>query len=119
MSEAPEKPDAERQPLLGQVEAVGSPQPRPLLSGTKGTEVEKAPAVRDVLSAQTTLNLSIYALLALYTLAYDQVNHSFNHLLTMSIDLSHSFCLSLCIIPHNPAMILTFLSLSALRVDLG
>lgn len=36
-------------------------------------KLEDPPTLRDVLSYQTTLNLVVYTLLALYTLAYDQV----------------------------------------------
>jgi hypothetical protein len=41
--------------------------------GITSEVVEESPRIRDVLTYQTTLNLVVYALLALYTLAYDQV----------------------------------------------
>jgi len=39
--------------------------------------IEKAPAVRDVLNYQITLNLIVYTFLAFYTLGYDQVHWAY------------------------------------------
>jgi hypothetical protein len=57
--------DNEREPLLSQHKVIdGSPV-------KKKTE---APRIRDVLTYQTTLNLLVYTILALYMLAFDLVS---------------------------------------------
>lgn len=59
----------EREPLLGQQKSINSPRDGAAID----TMNKHAPRIRDVLSYQTTLNLVVYTLLALYTLAFDQV----------------------------------------------
>jgi MFS family permease len=61
---------AEREPLLSRRKVYDEAE-HPL--GITSEVVEESPRIRDVLTYQTTLNLVVYALLALYTLAYDQV----------------------------------------------
>ncbi|KAF2186390.1 MFS general substrate transporter [Zopfia rhizophila CBS 207.26] len=67
----------EREPLLGlpksniDEETANGPGKKP--------EIEEKPRFRDVLSYQTCLNLVVYTLLAMYTLAYDQLLPVFMH----------------------------------------
>lgn len=69
--------DGESEPLLGQ-RKVDSDTPGD--SNLVGEVNKKArPTVRDVLTYQTTLNLIVYTLLALYTLAFDQLLPVFMH----------------------------------------
>ncbi|KAF2852534.1 MFS general substrate transporter [Plenodomus tracheiphilus IPT5] len=69
--------DAEREPLLAQQKVdndVG------VQSGAAcAANKKKKPSIRDVLTYQTTLNLVVYTLLALYTLAFDQLLPVFMH----------------------------------------
>lgn len=58
----------EREPLLSQRKVLQDETEQPT-----SKVVEEAPKMKDVLNFQTSLNLVVYALLALYTLAYDQV----------------------------------------------
>lgn len=59
--------EPEREPLLGQQKVTDS-------SSTAVDAVKQAkPTIRDVLTYQTTLNLAVYTMLALYSIAYDQV----------------------------------------------
>jgi len=62
----------EREPLLAQ--RKNSSDEESLASASPG-EIQPEPSIRDILSPQTTLNLVVYTLLALHTLAYDQVRH--------------------------------------------
>lgn len=63
--------EREHEPLLGQQKAVDNPP----TAADAGIILAKpsAPKIRDVLTYQTTLNLVVYTLLALYSIAYDQV----------------------------------------------
>lgn len=63
--------EPEREPLLGQQKAVNGTSATADATVTV-TKAEK-PRIRDVLTYQTTLNLVVYTLLALYSIAYDQV----------------------------------------------
>ncbi|KAH6639258.1 major facilitator superfamily domain-containing protein [Boeremia exigua] len=67
---------SERAPLLGQQKVVNA-------SGLGGADVAvkkpEKPKIRDVLTYQTTLNLVVYTLLALYSIAYDQLIPVFLH----------------------------------------
>ena len=63
---------AEREPLLANQKSANDGDPAHEIS-TLIQKPEEAPALRDVLSYQTTLNLVVYTFLAFYTLAYDQV----------------------------------------------
>ncbi|KAH7066330.1 major facilitator superfamily domain-containing protein [Paraphoma chrysanthemicola] len=78
----------EREPLLGQRKVFNDDQVEtegPL--GVANEIVKKdAPKIRDVLTYQTTLNLVVYTLLALYTLAYDQLLPVFMHHPPQSLD---------------------------------
>lgn len=58
----------EQEPLLNHRRAAVDEEALP-----KNPVIEKPPKVRDVLTFQTTMNLVVYTLLALYTLTYDQV----------------------------------------------
>lgn len=64
--------EPEREPLLGQQKAAGN-SPATVSATAALTKPEK-PRIRDVLTYQTTLNLVVYTLLALYSIAYDQVS---------------------------------------------
>ena len=64
--------EPEREPLLGQQKAVNGGSATVDDSGIV-TKPEK-PGIRDVLTYQTTLNLVVYTILALYSIAYDQVS---------------------------------------------
>lgn len=61
--------DGEREPLLG-----GHHQKKTTDSTVGATTKPSKPRIRDVLTYQTTLNLVVYTLLALYSIAYDQVS---------------------------------------------
>jgi MFS family permease len=63
--------DSERERLLDQRKAYNET----VQTHGVASEIarEDAPKIRDVLTYQTTLNLVVYTLLALYTLAYDQL----------------------------------------------
>ncbi|KAF2197833.1 MFS general substrate transporter [Delitschia confertaspora ATCC 74209] len=54
--------------------------------GAKPSEPEAKPRYRDILNTQTSLNLLVYTLLALYSLAYDQLLPVFMHHPTQPID---------------------------------
>ncbi|KAL6702787.1 hypothetical protein ACN47E_000923 [Coniothyrium glycines] len=69
---------AEREPLLGQQKAVDNPA-TPFAAVVNDIVKNDKPKIRDVLTYQTTLNLVVYTLLALYTLAYDQLLPVFMH----------------------------------------
>jgi hypothetical protein len=63
---------SEREPLLAQQKDASDEEAAPNAAHpTKSCE--EPPKIRDVLSLQSTLNLVVYTLLALYTLAFDQV----------------------------------------------
>ncbi|KAF2124474.1 MFS general substrate transporter [Dothidotthia symphoricarpi CBS 119687] len=66
---------SEQEPLLGPQKAMDS------LPTGEATSIVKqdSPKVRDVLSYQTTLNLVVYTLLALYSIAFDQLLPVFMH----------------------------------------
>lgn len=64
--------EPEREPLLGQQKAANNSTSTVDASLVK-PKPEK-PRIRDVLTYQTTLNLVVYTLLALYSIAYDQVS---------------------------------------------
>lgn len=66
-----QKKHPEREPLLGQTKIINDEESAPAV--VEEPEEESAPRLADVLTYQTTLNLAVYSLLALYTLAYDQV----------------------------------------------
>lgn len=73
LSEKEEKPEPEREPLLGgQTKVCNDEEADP--SAADASSEEGAPKLKDVLTGQTTLNLGVYTLLALYTIAYDQVS---------------------------------------------
>ncbi|KAF1979047.1 MFS general substrate transporter [Bimuria novae-zelandiae CBS 107.79] len=75
----------EQEPLLGHAKIIRDEEAAP--DGTIEPEVEEGrPRVADILTYQTTLNLVVYTLLALYTLAYDQIIPVFMHHPPMSID---------------------------------
>lgn len=86
--------DDEHEPLLGQRKVLHDETEQPL-----SKVIEEAPKMKDVLTYQTTLNLLVYAFLALYTLAYDQVCTSF--LQSIYLLTNHSYCRSSCITLHN------------------
>lgn len=72
----------EREPLLGQPK-TDDELPSPTSNADQTVEQDK-PRLRDVLTYQTTLNLVVYTLLALYTLAFDQVSPT-THLMRLSL----------------------------------
>jgi hypothetical protein len=65
--------NTEREPLLSQQKATDA---------SAAPEKTAAPKIREVLTYQTTLNLFVYTLLALYVLAYDLVRPSTSSLHT-------------------------------------
>jgi hypothetical protein len=67
-----EKGHPEREPLLTSKDHIEDEESSPN-EAREVREIESKPRIRDVLSYQTTLNLGVYTLLALYTMAYDQV----------------------------------------------
>lgn len=70
--------DGESEPLLGRqkaVDAEAATSPRVKKQNNK----EKTPSVRDALTFQTSMNLVVYTLLALYCQAYDQLLPVFMH----------------------------------------
>jgi MFS family permease len=84
----PDKPKQdrpERQPLLGQQKAINGNA-----TESHAHEVinQASPKAWDVLTYQTTLNLIVYLLLALYTQAYDQVCSICSKVYSMLIRLS-------------------------------
>ncbi|KAJ4299955.1 Dipeptidyl-peptidase 5 [Kalmusia sp. IMI 367209] len=74
----------EREPLLSQTKVFHDEEAAP--NAVDAPRRESRPRVRDVLSYQTTLNLVVYTLLALYTLAYDQIIPVFMHHPPMAIN---------------------------------
>lgn len=68
--------EPDREPLLGQQKAVDT-APTAVNAAVASAKTEK-PRIRDVLTYQTTLNLVVYTLLALYSIAYDQVSRVTN-----------------------------------------
>ncbi|KAH6882583.1 major facilitator superfamily domain-containing protein [Alternaria rosae] len=68
----------EHEPLLGQLKAIDS---ETMSQHDAAHEIipEKAPRYRDVLTYQTSLNLIVYTLLAMYLQAYDQLLPVFMH----------------------------------------
>jgi MFS family permease len=88
----------EREPLLGHHKVIDS-------ESTSQHDVaheiiqEKAPKYRDVLTYQTSLNLAVYTLLAMYTQAYDQVR-TFVHMRSIHANQGSYFQCS-CITPCN------------------
>ena len=66
-----QKKIAEQEPLLGPAKIVDDEEAAP--KGTNAPVKNEAPKLSEVMSYQTTLNLLVYFLLALYSLAYDQV----------------------------------------------
>lgn len=70
---------SEREPLLGQPKVTHDEEATP--NGVVAKEEEARPRLADILTYQTLLNLVVYTLLALYTLAYDQVLPSLPFLL--------------------------------------
>ncbi|KAF1930569.1 MFS general substrate transporter [Didymella exigua CBS 183.55] len=73
--------EPEREPLLGQQKTVNRSKTTangPVVGPVVGTRPKK-PRIRDVLTYQTTLNLAVYTLLALYSVAYDQLIPVFLH----------------------------------------
>jgi hypothetical protein len=69
------KGSSESEPLLGQQKADQN-EPQDV---THEVVKQAAPKVRDVLTYQTSLNLLVYTLLAMYTQAYDQLLPVFMH----------------------------------------
>lgn len=65
--------EGEHEPLLGRQKAADTEAAASLRVKKQDTK-EKAPTVRDALTFQTSTNLVVYTLLALYCQAYDQVN---------------------------------------------
>ncbi|CAN9246504.1 unnamed protein product [Alternaria alternata] len=70
--------NSEREPLLGQQKILDS-EATPQHEVAHEIVKEKAPRYRDVLTFQTSLNLAVYTLLAMYTQAYDQLLPVFMH----------------------------------------
>jgi MFS family permease len=68
----------EREPLLGQQKTHANEAIEPQ-DVTHEVVKQAAPKVRDVLTYQTSLNLLVYTLLAMYTQAYDQLLPVFMH----------------------------------------
>lgn len=68
------KLSSEREPLLGQPKLTCDEENDLVLSDA--TIRERPPRMMEVLSPQTTLNLVVYALLAMYSIAYDQVSRA-------------------------------------------
>ncbi|KAF3051275.1 hypothetical protein E8E11_010716 [Didymella keratinophila] len=69
--------ESEREPLLGQQKVVNGASAT-VDDAIIMTKSEK-PGIRDVLTYQTTLNLVVYTILALYSIAYDQLIPVFLH----------------------------------------
>lgn len=70
-------PEPEREPLLGQQKAVNGASAT--VDGSVVVTKPEKTGIRDVLTYQTTLNLGVYTLLALYSIAYDQLIPVFLH----------------------------------------
>jgi MFS family permease len=66
-------------PLLGRRKVFNDDHAEHPLGVASEIVQTDAPKIRDVLTYQTTLNLVVYTLLALYTLAYDQVCNLLSH----------------------------------------
>lgn len=64
---------SEREPLLGPQKDFNDNGSTARLGVASEIKKEEAPKIRDVLTPQTTLNLAVYTMLALYMIAYDQV----------------------------------------------
>lgn len=81
--------NAEREPLLGP-KTTDEETPQDLtanpLEPYKEVLRQGVPTMREVLTYQTTLNLVVYTLLAMYSLAYDQLLPVFMHHPPQSID---------------------------------
>ncbi|KAF2822624.1 MFS general substrate transporter [Ophiobolus disseminans] len=76
---------AEHEPLLGQRKVLNDEGAQDLDEAPEIVR-EKSPRVWDVLTYQTTLNLVVYTILALYTAAYDQLLPVFMHHPSQSLD---------------------------------
>src|SRR5690242_10135234 len=64
--------EPEREPLLGQQKVVNGSSTA--VDASVALKKPEKPRIRDVLTYQTTLNLIVYTILALYSIAYDQVS---------------------------------------------
>ncbi|KAF2654995.1 MFS general substrate transporter [Lophiostoma macrostomum CBS 122681] len=73
-----QKRHPEREPLLTSKHSANDEEAGSNEAG-EIREIEGNPKIRDVLSYQTTLNLVVYTLLALYTMAFDQLLPVFMH----------------------------------------
>ena len=62
---------SEREPLLAHQKAINNQTP--VVDADVALKKPAKPRIRDVLTYQTTLNLVVYTILALYSIAYDQV----------------------------------------------
>ncbi|KAF2644468.1 MFS general substrate transporter [Massarina eburnea CBS 473.64] len=82
-TQMPTRP-AEQEPLLGQQKLTEDEEADPV--SMKKVIKEPPPRVVDVLSFQTTMNLVVYTLLALYSIAFDQLLPVFMHHPPQSID---------------------------------
>ncbi|KAI2480533.1 MFS general substrate transporter [Pyrenophora tritici-repentis] len=101
---------SEREPLLSQQKPRDSETTVDATIKVK----EKSPTIRDALTYQTSLNLIVYTLLAMYTQAYDQVRVV---LATRVLRLTrYSYYQSSCIILYSKQAMLMCLSLSNLPV---
>ncbi|KAF2875986.1 major facilitator superfamily domain-containing protein [Massariosphaeria phaeospora] len=85
-------------------------------------ERQVAPGMREVLTFQTTLNLVVYTMLALYSLAYDQLLPVFWHHPPQSIDdpnvsLPFKFAGGFGLGPRHIGAIFTFYSVSSTTVQ--
>ncbi|KAF3003151.1 hypothetical protein E8E13_008878 [Curvularia kusanoi] len=67
----------EREPLLARQKATDNPATA--IDASVTVTKPSKPRIRDVLTYQTTLNLVVYTLLALYSIAYDQLIPVFLH----------------------------------------
>ncbi|KAF2737695.1 MFS general substrate transporter [Polyplosphaeria fusca] len=84
ISRRQKKSQPEREPLLSNHKATDEE-----IVPVGGSEIitkEKPPSLKELLSFQTTLNLVVYTILALYTLAYDQILPVFLHRPPQSLD---------------------------------
>jgi MFS family permease len=106
----------EREPLLAQQKAANN-QGSSLSSVANEVSKDNKPKIRDVLTYQTTLNLVVYTLLALYTIAFDQVSKPYPTGRSMLI--LHSYSQSSCITLRSLWMTLMFHYLSDSRAALG
>lgn len=105
-----------REPLLGRQKAVNGSSTA--VDATVTVKKSEKPKIRDVLTYQTTLNLVVYTLLALYSIAYDQLIPVFLHhppqdINDPSVDLPFKFAGGFGIDSRRIGAMFTFFAISS------